>query len=244
MKLHPALAYIFWPAITAGLAIWLAIEHQARLGLAGEHQALEQQLVKMAELIARNADLSKRIAQANEPKPLPPDQLSELLRLRGQVGVLRLQQPDRDRAREENRQIHAVLENYLQTLTETNAQAMTNYWPQQAWTNTGHGSPEAALQTLLWAGYNGDLTNFVASVDEDARTNLIDEFKGKSATETSIQLADEMYDTKSVQVLSREVLDENTVVLTVEIEDQNDFNTVNLLWKRTRGEWKFAGPPP
>ena len=244
MKVHPALTYIVWLAIIAGLAIWLAMTHQARLRLAGEHQGLEQQLQKMAELSAWNADLSRQIAKANEPKPLAPGQLSELLRLRGQVGVLRRQQSEGDGAREENRQIHAVLANYLQWLTGTNAPAMTNYWPQEAWTNTGHGSPEATLQTLLWAGYNGDLTNFAASMDEESRTNLDGEFKGKSATEASMRLADEMADTKSVQVLSREVLDENTVMLTVEIEDQNGFQTVRILLKRTGGEWKFAGPQP
>jgi len=80
MKVHPALTYIVWLAIIAGLAIWLAMTHQARLRLAGEHQGLEQQLQKMAELSAWNADLSRQIAKANEPKPLAPGQLSELLR--------------------------------------------------------------------------------------------------------------------------------------------------------------------
>jgi hypothetical protein len=244
MKLHPALAYVFWPTVTAGLVIWLAIVHQAKLGLAGEHQTLEQQLQKMADLSARNADLAKRIAQANEPKPLAPDQLGELLRLRGQVGVLRLQHSDLDQAREENQRIHAVLANYLQSLTETNAPAMTNYWPQEAWTNAGYGSPEAAVQTSLWAGYNSDLTNFIASIDEESRTNFDGEFKGKSPAEASIRLADGMSDMKSIQVLSRDALDENTVVLTLEIENQNGFQTIKMIMKQTGDEWKLAGPAP
>jgi hypothetical protein len=243
MKPHHILVQIFPAAITAVLAIWLAAEHQARLRLAGEHQALEQEWQQMADLAARNEQLSNQLAQASSPKPLPPDELMELLRLRGEVGVLLRQQPDRDLAREENRQIHAALAKYLETMNETNAQATADYWPQNSWTNHGYGSPEAGLQTLLWAGSNGDLTNFAASFDTDARTNLDNEFKGQSAADAAVRLADETYGLKSIQILSRQILDNNTVLLTVEMEKQDDFQTVQMVMKRNGDGWKFAGPP-
>ncbi|HEX7618470.1 MAG TPA: hypothetical protein VF480_07110, partial [Verrucomicrobiae bacterium] len=90
------------------MAIWLAVEHQARLNRAKEHQTLEQQLQPMGGLVARNEQLSNLLAQTSAPEPLPPDELMELLRLRGEVGVLSRQPHDLDQAREENRQIHAV----------------------------------------------------------------------------------------------------------------------------------------
>jgi hypothetical protein len=244
MKPHQILACIFLPAIVAGLAIWLAAEHQARLDRVAEHQALEQECRQMTDLAAQNEQLSKLLAQASLPKPLPPDEMMELLRLRGQVGVLRRQQSDLDQARKENQLIHAVLAKYLERMTETNVAATADYWPQDSWTNTGYGSPEAALQTALWAGTSGDLTNFYASVTEDVQTNMANEYKGKSDMEASVRLADEVAGVQSVQILSREVLDDNSVLLTVELEAQDKFQTVKVLMQRIGGEWKSGGPQP
>ena len=243
MKLNHPLAITFLTAIVASLAIALAVEHQARFKRTMEHQTLEQQLNQMAGLVALNQQLSNRLAQAIAPELLPPDQLLELLRLRGEVGVFSRQPHDLDQAREENRQVHAVLDRCLKTLTETNPIATTDYWPQGSWTNCGSGSPEAALQTLLWAGYNGDLTNFSAQIaDESKDQDWAKEFKGKSEAEAAIRLADETYGLKSVQILNREAPDNRTVVFTVEMENAGGFQTVKMLMKETGGEWKFAGP--
>ena len=242
MKLHHVLAHTLLPAIAASLAIWLAMEHQARLKLTTDHRTLEQQWQQMADLEARNEQLSNLLAQASAPKPLSQDQLMELLRLRGQVGVLRRQQPDGGQAREENRQIHAVLTRYRQTLAETNATATADYWPQGSWRNLGYGSPDAAMQTVLWAGNNGDVTNFAASMTDEAQTSLTNLYQGKSASEASVRLADETFGLQSVQILSRETVDDNTVVLTVELENQDGFQNVKMLMKKESGEWKFAGP--
>jgi hypothetical protein len=160
------------------------------------------------------------------------------------VGVLRRQQPDLDQARKENQQIHGVLAKYLERMTETNVAATADYWPQNSWTNTGHGNPEAALQTALWAGSSGDLTNFYASITEGMQTNMANEYKGKSAMEASVRLADEVAGVQSVQILSREVLDDNNVLLTVESEEQDKFRTIRILMQRIGGEWKLGGPQP
>ena len=138
---------------------------------------------------------------------------------------------------------HVVLDRYRATLTETNAKATADYWPRGTWANAGHGSPEAALQTMIWAGNNGDLTNFLASLSDEARKGLESEIKEKSETEISLRIADEIYYLQSVQILDRETPDANTVLLTVVMSDeQNGFHTIKMLMKKTGGEWKFAGP--
>ena len=233
------------PAIVACLAIWLVMEHQTRLNLTGEHQALEQQCQQMEDLIARNQQLSNLLAQATAPEPLSPDQQMELLRLRGEVGLLRKQKPAFDQAREENQRAHDVLEKYRE-MGGTNVAATTNFWPQGTWVNAGYGTPEDAFQTSLWAGYNGDLTNFTASLSNDADTNFFNNIRqGKTTTEQSIRLADELYGLKSVQILGSEVVDDNTTVLTVELESP-DLQTGRMLMKKEGGQWKLVGPqaPP
>src|SRR5436305_922671 len=93
-------------AAVIGLGLLFIFEHQRRLSLTEEHRALEQQRDQMSELIASNERLSKLLAQANASRPLSNDQSRELLRLRGQVGVLRQQSNDFASLREENRQAH------------------------------------------------------------------------------------------------------------------------------------------
>ncbi len=236
------LASILFPAAVVALALWLAAEHRALQARTAEHQLLQQELRQMSELAARNEQLSIQVAAGKSPEPLPHDQFMELLRLRGEVGVLKQKQTDLDKARKENQQAHAVLTHYLQTLTETNPVATADYWPRGSWTNAGYMSPEAALQTTFWAGYNGDLTNMYASITDEMRTNLDDQYKGKSNAEISVRLADETYNLASTQILDRQVRDDNTVVLTVELEEREHFETVGMVMKNVNGQWKLAGP--
>lgn len=236
------LANLLLPAVVVALALWLATEHQRLRARTAEHQRLEQQVRQMANLAVRNEQLSNQLAAGNSSEPLPHDEFMELLRLRGQVGVLKQKQTDLDKARKENQQSHAVLTRYLQTLTETNPVATEDYWPRGSWTNAGYASPDAALQTTFWAGYNGDLTNMYASITEEMRTNLDNEYKGQSNAEISVRLADETYNLASAQILDRQVRDDNTVVLTVELEEREHFETVGMVMKNINGQWKLAGP--
>jgi hypothetical protein len=64
------------------------VQHRAVEKLRAENEELLAQTQKWAELQADNARLSNLLAQAQRPQ-LAQEQMSELLRLRGQVGVLR-----------------------------------------------------------------------------------------------------------------------------------------------------------
>jgi RNA polymerase sigma factor (sigma-70 family) len=83
--------------VVAGLATLLVIHHQARVKLLEENQSSRQQI---AQLQADNESFSNRMAQANRSPSLSSERLRELLKLRGEVGVLRRQQrePQRDTA--------------------------------------------------------------------------------------------------------------------------------------------------
>jgi RNA polymerase sigma factor (sigma-70 family) len=70
--------------------------------LRGEVETLQQQqaplVQQMAQLKSDNEGLSNRLAQANAARSLSTDRLRELLRLRGEVGGLRRQQRELERA--------------------------------------------------------------------------------------------------------------------------------------------------
>src|SRR6266487_3543578 len=100
--MRPNITSIVRIAALAGLAVWMAIKHQRRAGLGREYMALEQQLEEMAQLIAGNEQLSNRLAQAKSRQSLTDGQSRELLRLRGEMGVLRRQNREFETVREEN----------------------------------------------------------------------------------------------------------------------------------------------
>ena len=93
--------------IVGGLTATVAIEHQSTSQMRGENQALRLQL---AGLAADNGSLSNRLREASPARPVAGDQLRELLRLRGEVGMLREKTNLLARLQEENRRLQPSLE--------------------------------------------------------------------------------------------------------------------------------------
>jgi hypothetical protein len=244
MKANGVITSVLCVGAVVGMAAWLAVERQARLKLGEEHKALEQKLGQMAGLIAENQRLSNLLAQADRPPPLPDDQLRELLRLRGEVGLLREQSKELETVRNENRRARAALENSLKTQGAGAAQAAAtaDYWPRGSWAFAGQATPDAALQTSLWAANNGDLKALLASVTGELQENVEKDLAGKSEDEASIRAMDEVSGLKSVHVLNREAKSYDTFVLTAAFEDRTQTHTQKLVLKKIGNDWKLSGP--
>jgi hypothetical protein len=75
--------------------------------LADENQSLQQQQTRLIQLAAENERLSNLVAQTSSAQALPEQQNSELLRLRGEVGMLRQQSKELAVLQDENRQLRA-----------------------------------------------------------------------------------------------------------------------------------------
>ena len=225
------------------LGLLLVFEHQRRLGLTEEHRALEQQRDQMAELIAGNTRMSNLLSEANASRSLSDDHSRDLLRLRGQVGLLRQQASELKNVREENRQARAALET---TLKSQNAAprptATADYWPQDSWAFKGFASPDATLQSSLWAANNGDIKAVLASATGEMQKQMEEDFKGKSDTEAKIRMMDEVMGMKSVRILSREIPGDETAVLTVEMETRTGRQTEKIVMKKVGNDWKVAEP--
>jgi hypothetical protein len=231
-------------AAVIGLGVWLAVEHQGRLSLIEEHRALEQQRDQMADLIASNTRMSNLLSDANASRSLSDDQSRELLRLRGQIGVLRQQASELAAVRQENQQAHATLEiarkNAASGLPKSAATA--DYWPQDSWAFKGYASPDATLQSSLWAANNGDIKALLASATGEMQKHMEEDFKGKSDAEASIRAMDEVTSMKSVRVVNREIQGDDTAVMTVEMETPTGNQTEKLVMKKIGNEWKLFGP--
>ena len=233
MKAQSVILSVLSATALVGLAIWLAVEHQARLRLGEENKALQQQSDQMAGLAADNERLSNLIAQANRSQSLPDDRLKELLRLRGKVGLLRQQGKELETLRNENRQARAGA---------AGAAAITNYWPRDSWAFAGYASPEAALQSALWAGNKGDMKTLLGGTTGEAHKEMEKDIEEKSESEASAKVMRDTALLKSVRVLNSEVQANDTVVLTTAFEDETDTFLLKLLMKKIGNEWRFSGP--
>ena len=92
--------------VVASVAAPVALWHSQQAQWEQTNQLQRDQAIRMAALVAENSRLSHLIAQAKTP-PLSPNQVRELLRLRGEIGPLRQAASELDRLRAANRQLSA-----------------------------------------------------------------------------------------------------------------------------------------
>jgi RNA polymerase sigma factor (sigma-70 family) len=104
MKITTAakLKLAFGAIVVAGAVTAFIIQQQNQNKLRDENESLRQQI---AQLQADNSSLSNRIAEIGEAKKLSESQFTELLKLRGEIGVLRRQL---DESAQENRKLQNV----------------------------------------------------------------------------------------------------------------------------------------
>jgi RNA polymerase sigma factor (sigma-70 family) len=104
MKIATAtkLKLAFSAIVVAGAVTAFIIQPQNQNKLRGENELLRQQIV---QLQIDNSNLSNRIAEIGEAKKLPESQFTELLKLRGEIGVLRRQL---DESAQENHKLQDV----------------------------------------------------------------------------------------------------------------------------------------
>lgn len=228
---------LFGAAVVAALALWLAIEHKGQMRLVKEHGELQQQMSQLLALSARNQELSNFLAQPVPTRSLSENETRELLRLRGQIGVLRRQAGELESVRSENRQAHASLQT-----GRSRGNATADFWPRDSWGFAGYASPDASLQTSIWAADNGDLKVLLAGTTGEMRKMMEKDLAGKSEDEASVFAMDQVINLNSVRVLSREVQADDTIVLTAAFEERAGTNTSKLLLKKIGDDWKLSGP--
>ncbi len=144
----------------AGLAASLVIHQSGEARLREREEVSRQQAEQIARLLGENERLSNEIARANSPEALAPNELRELLKLRGQIGSLRQAAKEQLQLEAANRQLRATQATPDQQLAA--ARAAPNFWPKDQLAFAGYAEPETALKSLLWAMNNGDVKSYMA----------------------------------------------------------------------------------
>ena len=142
--------------VVGGIATPLVIQHQTVARLRQENIALRQQVDERDKLAAENEQLKGMLAEANRPRP-PADPSHDLLRLRGEIGLLQQQNQDLSRV----------------LAQKTASNSAERFEPNTSWVDSGTATPEAAASTFAWAVKTGN-TNRLAEllvVPGEAGTN-------------------------------------------------------------------------
>jgi len=243
MNAKKLILWVIGAMVVAGAATLFLMQRQAEGELRAQNQALRQQLDQWSQLSADNERLSNLVAQAKSRPGLSQDQLSELLKLRGEVGRLRQQAKEVEVLREANRQAAAALAASQKPSAASTAPepASADFWPRDSWQFLGYATPDAALQSQFYAARQGDMKTFMAYTTGEILEKMQKDLEGKSGAEMLEKMNREMKNLKSVRILKRQTLPDGTVSLTAAFEEAERTHESSLILKQVGNDWKIAG---
>jgi len=228
-------------ALFAGAALLWTVQRQEEARLRAERDSLQSQLGPMAGLQADNERLSNLVVQAKAP--LSGEESSELLRLRGEAGMLRRETNQLPRLKEQNDQLRAALKAASDAqesrLTASPAvEPPLAVYPKTSWAFAGFATPEAAFRSLNWAASNADTNTFLAGMTPEAYEKM---FGNASNGNPAEDLKNKINQNTEFRILSKEVISDSEVLVNA-LGDAEGFNTpAKLIFRNIDGQWKFTG---
>jgi len=235
----------------AVVAPWVIIQRQAESRLQEEVQALRLKGDQMDQIQAENARLSNLVAHAGSSSSLDESQLSELLRLRGEVGQLRRQASEAKKLQTENRRLQTALSGAQGNSNSENSreEELNIQLPRASWAFAGYNTPEAALQSLLWARREGDFKSVLASLTPDFVEQARKAWGDQIEEQINAELPYDRDRFSNCHISKKEVLSESEVKLYFQLDESavafgpNGTRARSLgcgiTVKRSGNEWKL-----
>ena len=231
--------------VVAGVSTSLLIQHQAQIKLREENQSLRLQVDQLNQLIAENERLSNLVARANISQSLSKNQFSELLRLRGELGVLRNRNRELERLRDENRRLRSAQGSSQEPQVAESPPEVPpqDIFPKESWAFAGFATPEAALQSFHWATIKGDIKTLAAchsSPEDQIRTGKDMEkmFEGKSDSEIATFVNNRMGDITAYRIIERTNSPDGQVGLAYYYDGRKIVRAITF--EKVGSEWKIA----
>lgn len=238
--------------VMAGVVAPWVIQRQAQNRLQGEVQALRLKSEQLDSVLAENGRLSNLVAQTETANPLGQDQLSELLRLRGEVGQLRQQASDLKKLQAENRRLRtaATARPGEGGAADSNVEELNIQLPKASWAFAGYGTPEAALQTMMWARREGDSKSVQASLTPGFMEKAQKAWGDKFDDELRSELPGNLDRVSDCRIMKKEMISDSEVKLMYVLGEQpqafGDKGEVRakalgcgITAKRVGDEWKL-----
>jgi len=224
-------------AATLAAAVGAGIYEARQASTLRRHvQTLEKQQAPLTAQIRRiqqeRDDSTNQLALMSEATARANSNTIELLRLRSTVEILR----------QRTNELGRLLETGLAAATNTSQGSLgQTHFPRDSWAYAGFASPEAALQSYMWAKSRGDVKTAFNSATPELQQEIKDTyFRGQSDEEISATLIDSAKDQSGFRILKRMVAAEDQVVYQIHIDGTSDASYSLVTMKKTDGEWKVS----
>lgn len=188
--------------VAAAVGTPLVMQHRANEALRAENTALREQTAQLEKLRAENRRLAGQIEAAVSR---PQAEHQELLRLRGEVGVLR-------------QQLAGMTRDKPAAPAAQPTQKAAGYLAKDQLAFAGFATPEATFESVTWALMNGDYDVFRRSMTSEA-IKVAETDRGlRARVETKDNPIIPLV--KGFQIMAKKTLADNQVELKVWIGDQ------------------------
>ena len=233
-----ALIAVLAVALVAGIAV-----QTMRISkLKAQNETLRQQV---ASLQAQADHLTSQASRPAAPTTTDEDR-GELLRLRNQAAQLKQVTNELQRLRTQVQQLQAANQQARATPAvpaptgDSNAAlTATGTVPRESWAFAGYATPEATLQSALFAMSQGDYQTFLASMSPEEAARMQKSFEGKTPEQIAEEGRRETANARSFQILAKQELAPDRVVLNVFVAGED--RAQRIMMQKIGEEWKWAG---
>jgi hypothetical protein len=225
--------------LIVALAAGVVVQTMRVSKITAQNEALRQQL---AALQAQVDDLSRRPAPASSSAISDADR-SELLRLRSQAAQFKQTSNELQRLQTQVQQLQAANQQMraapAPAAADPKAPAATGAISRESWAFAGYATPEAALQSAIFAMSQGDYSTFLASMTPEEAARMQKSFEGKTPEQISEEGKRETAKATTLQVLNKQELAPDRVVLSVYVGGEERMQRV--IMQKVGEEWRWAG---
>jgi hypothetical protein len=228
--------------LVIALAAGIALQSMRVSKLKAQNESLRQQV---AALQAQADHLSSQPSTPAASATTDEDR-SELLRLRNQAAQLKQVTNELQRLRTQVQQRQAASQARFAQVpaapaADSNAPAgATGPVPRESWAFAGYATPEATLQSAVFAMSQGDYQTFLASMSPEEAARMQKSFEGKTPEQIAEDGRRQTANAKSFQILGKQELSPDRVVLNVYVAGGED-RMQRVVMQKVGDEWKWAG---
>jgi RNA polymerase sigma factor (sigma-70 family) len=223
----------FSALVVAGATTALVVQHQTQIKLREDNQILRQQAAQqIAQLQNDNETLSNRLATIGDSKQLAADQFDELLKLRGEVGVLRQQL--------ESQKTQTTQQSALSREAKPARLLTSAYISKDQLNNVGFDTPEAALETWCQGILSGNYDQVVSAMSAQISAATLNDPKEREGFEKASHEA--ALGLQGMQIVAKKIVDDKKADLEVLTFQEGKAPELGIQHMVKEGnQWKFAG---
>jgi RNA polymerase sigma factor (sigma-70 family) len=122
-----------------------------------------------------------------------------------------------------------------------NSKIGVSYFPRDSWTSSGFATPEATLNSFMWAKCTGDIKTVLAIAIPEMRQEVEGQyFKNTSDQQKSAILIENVKDVTGVRIQKKLVLADDWVVLQMHFDGAPENTYSKVAMRKIDGEWKVS----